>query len=679
MTLFIASSMFVVIIIMISIPGHCQDPERQADIARTAEDLVGTSDDDESFEASYEALMQMLSQPLNLNENRIQTLQALGVLTQDQIQNILEYRARYGDLVSVYELQAVPGLSLEVIEKLRPFVTVTQPTASIDRKLIRRIKTESDNYLIMRFSQAWSEVEEPTTYTGSPEHLLIRFRSQRPGDFSFGFNTEKDSGEPIKWDVKNKYYGFDRWSFHAQIQNKGFIKNLIVGDLQAQFGQGLVFGGAFGPGKGAETITTMRRAHVGILPYTSAYEAGNMRGIGVSMSLPKKLELTVLYSRARRDASREDLLGETVVRSLPKSGLHRTRNELLARQQVADTQLGVVVMRRQGALEAGLTFDHSKFENAIEPEATPYNQYAFKGRTLTHAGVFFSYNIGRFATFGEMATIPGRGTGLIAGVLGSITQHLDVAFLIRSYARDFQSRFANAMSENSTPTNERGIYLGWRYQFNRKLSLTGYVDLFTFPWLRYRAYSPSYGHELLCRFSFQPSRNVLLFIQGRHESKSRNSAVDQQTYTQAEGVKSNCWVHAETGLREHVRIRTKLQLSRYAGDGITTHGVALSQDLCLKINKYQFIARYALFDTDSYDNRLYSYENDVLFAYSMPAYNGTGIRKMAMLQYNISRGLTVWARYAETTTVVPESLARGPASKRYALDREVRFQLRIQF
>ncbi|MDZ7646335.1 MAG: hypothetical protein U5K54_03650 [Cytophagales bacterium] len=61
------------------------------------------------------------------------------------------------------------------------------------------------------------------------------------------------------------------FSFHAQVLNKGKFKNLIVGDYQAQFGQGLILGSAFGIGKSAEAVTTIRRPNIGFMPYSSLY------------------------------------------------------------------------------------------------------------------------------------------------------------------------------------------------------------------------------------------------------------------------------------------------------------------------------------------------------------------------------------------------------------------------
>lgn len=659
--------------------GAQSNPGPQAELVRIAEDMIGTPDDDEAFESAFEGLLQMLSKPVNLNRADADDLVMTGILSPEQAQSIIKYRAAYGNFYSFYELQAVPGLELDVIEHVRPFVTVTEPVAAIDRALLKRITKESDNYLLLRLSRAWNEGDEEQSHIGSPEHLLLRFRSQRPGDFSFGLNTEKDAGEPIRWDPGHRYYGFDRWTFHAQLQHKGIVRNLIIGDFQAQFGQGLTLGGAFGPGKGAETITSMRRATVGLIPYTSAYESGNLRGAAMTLSLPAHLELSLFGSRARRDASIEELGEEKVATALQKSGLHRTEKELLGKQRLTDTQLGLVLQQKHGALEWGTMITYNAFDLPLVPRERTYNQYAFRGRGHTNAGCYFSYNIGRVATFGEVAVTMGKGLGAVVGVLGSVTRRLDVAVLVRNYAPDFHARFSNAISENSQATNEYGAYLGWRYQFSRKVSLTGYLDLFTFPWLRYRAYAPSGGYEWLWRLSYQPGRNVMLFAQSREESKMRNAPAPLASYSQARGTKNNYWIHAEVGLRDRIRFRTKVQWSRFAESSTVTHGFAVSQDLRVGWERLELTARFALFDTDNYDNRLYSYENDVLFAYSMPAYNGTGIRKMLMARLDLSRQLTLWVRYAETINVQHESLSPAQHTQRYALDRDVRVQLRIQF
>jgi len=69
--------------------------------------------------------------------------------------------------------------------------------------------------------------------------------------------------------------------------------------------------------------------------------------------------------------------------------------------------------------------------------------------------------------------------------------------------------------------------------------MTGYFDLFSFPWLKYRSYSPSKGSEWLVRFNFHPSKTVSVFLQMREESKQRNTGVVNNLYLTDQGTKRN--------------------------------------------------------------------------------------------------------------------------------------------
>ena len=58
--------------------------------------------------------------------------------------------------------------------------------------------------------------------------------------------------------------------------------------------------------------------------------------------------------------------------------------------------------------------------------------------------------------------------------------------------------------------------------------------------------------------------------------------------------------------------------------------------------------RYLLFDTDSYDTRLYTFEQDVPYSFSIPAFSGKGSRFYILFSSNISRNLAVILRYSQT-------------------------------
>ena len=63
---------------------------------------------------------------------------------------------------------------------------------------------------------------------------------------------------------------------------------------------------------------------------------------------------------------------------------------------------------------------------------------------------------------------------------------------------------------------------------------------------------------------------------------------------------------------------------------------------------FSLTARIAMFDTDDFDTRIYAYESDLRFAFSVPAYYNKGTRFYFNLKYRARKHLTLEARYAQT-------------------------------
>lgn len=662
-------------------------PRKDIDLNRVADELYGTRDLDLNYEELYENLVQLLAHPVNLNKASEEDLRFLNVLSEKQIKNLLDYRKENKNFISIYELQSIPEFDLYTISYLAPFVKVVDPATAIDGSIWRRVKKESDNYFLLRFERTIESGNgyqgRPTTtsFRGSPDKLYFRFRSSKPGDFSFGVTAEKDAGEKLEWNPGNRYYGADYISFHVHLQNKGRLKNLILGDYQCQFGQGQMLGGIFGLGKGGETITTIRRSNIGILPYTSVYEAGSLRGIAATVEVSPHFLLTGFYSNTRRDAAiSADTLADPFIASFQKTGLHRTENELFNRKKISERNSGGVLQYKNKAIDAGVMFTETYFETPVSRSPTPYNQFVFSGIKNRNVGLFLNYTLHNLTFFSELSRSLNHGGALTTGILWSVTPKFDLSVLYRKLDRNYYSFYSNAFAENSIPQNETGMYWGWKYRFNRKVSAMGYADLFRFPWLRYRNYAPSYGHEWLLRITIQPSRNILIYLQGREELKERN-IVDGNLnlFTSYPGKKHSFWILCEYGLRQNLRMRTRAQFSSFQLNAITTRGSALLQDIQFDLRKIKVTARYAVFDTDDYDNRQYAYENDVLLAYSLPAYHGIGVRRMAMVEYKLNRQISFWLRYANTRYPYEKKIGTGPDTLAGNTKNDVKFQVRISF
>ena len=59
--------------------------------------------------------------------------------------------------------------------------------------------------------------------------------------------------------------------------------------------------------------------------------------------------------------------------------------------------------------------------------------------------------------------------------------------------------------------------------------------------------------------------------------------------------------------------------------------------------------RFAYFNADSYEARLFAYERDVLYSFSFPSYFRKGFRFYLNQKFKPLKGIDIWLRYAITT------------------------------
>ncbi len=661
-------------------------PRKDFVLEKLADQIFPIQDQDLNYEELYENFAQLLVNPLDLNSVTQEQLRSLLVLDEQEINALLQYRQTAGRLLSVYELQSVPGWKRTTFDKIIPFVTVHDQEAQLNASILSRLANEKNNYLVMRYDRTIETrkgysgtADSSQRYAGSPDRFLLRYRVSRSNDFSIGFTAEKDAGENLLWLPERRQYGFDYISWHAQIQNKGSIRNLVLGDFQCQFGQGLVLGSSFGFGKNPETITSARRSNLGFLPYTSLNESMALSGAAASVSLSPGILLHGFVSRTYLDANVDPQEDLPSVSSWFASGLHRTASELNNRKQVEETEAGGALQFRNRPFDSGLIFHRTMFSVPVEPNTTPYNQFSFRGALLSNASLYVNYSWSNFTFFGEAAQTLGHGGAFTAGLLGNMSGKLELSLLIRKFDPDFYSFRSNAFSENTLPQNEQGLYWGFRYTASRKYAVMGYLDLFRFPWLRYRGYAVSEGSEWLMRFNYTPSKNILLFFQAREESKIRNLPDNANLYQYDTGVKRNFWINCDYSALSVLTFKTRVQFSSYTLGGRSTTGLAVVQDIGLSLNRWSFSTRFALFDTDDADNRAYMYERDVWLAFSFPAYDGTGVRNCLLVQYKLSRQVDLWFRWSSTRYT--DRMEIGSAGERIASNtiNDAKFQVRIRF
>ena len=249
-------------------------PRKEINIRNFIQDIVGNPDGGVN-EDLFESLYQNYLNPIDLNKVTREQMASVYILSEKQLNSFYNYRQKSGNLLSIYELQAIPDFDLRTIYKLIPFVVVKLDGLSFGT--FKDGFDGSNQYLLLRYAQILETKKgftEPDSrskvrYEGSPFKLYARYKMYSQKDFSLGFTIEKDEGESQLADFK---------SFHVQFQNKGHWKNSTLGDYQLQVGQGLVSSAGFYIGKGSETVLTTRRNQLGVRPCTSTLENNFFRG-----------------------------------------------------------------------------------------------------------------------------------------------------------------------------------------------------------------------------------------------------------------------------------------------------------------------------------------------------------------------------------------------------------------
>ncbi|WP_299819551.1 hypothetical protein [uncultured Pontibacter sp.] len=679
--------------------AQAQDyPRQQIDFDLFVQELFAQQEEDDiPYEDFYETLFQYYQRPINLNNTTPEELASLFILSRPQIASFFKYTSDNGKLLSIYELQAVPDFDLLTIYQLVPFVRVDDAGLNADqRPLWQRVIGEDNNALILRYERTLqdrrgympvdSNSRSSSRYLGSPDKLYMRYRVSHTRDYSLGITAEKDAGEELRWSPSSRRYGFDFYSAHLQLYNKGKFKAIALGDYQLQIGQGLLLSSGYSVGKGSETITTVSRANLGIRPYSSVLEYAYFRGGAVTYTLGK-VDVTGFYSNKLVDANLQ-AQQDTLINSsdfftgFQTTGFHRTPTELANKDQVREQIYGTNAsyLSRDRSLAIGVTALGTTYNSPVQKAGAPYQRFEFGGKRNYNIGTNYSYTWQNVYLFGETAVSKSGGMGTVNGLIANLSNKAELAMVYRNYTRDFHTFYGGAFGEATRNINERGFYTGIKLKPFAKWELTAYYDRFRFPWLRYRVDAPSFGDEYLVRLYFKPNRQSSLYAQFRTESKGLNMAGNTTSIDYvAQVLRRNYLLYYEFAPTRTVALKSRVQFSSYEQESPQQTGYLIAQDINFNFGNIRLSTRYALFDTDGYDTRQYAYERDVLYAFSVPAFSGKGTRVYGLLQFSLFRDLDVWVKYGLTHYRDQDSIGSGLETIEGSRRSDVKAQVRYKF
>ncbi len=721
-----------------TLPARAQELP-PADTSAVEDDAEAALDDLESgaedSEPLAEDLLDLAENPLDLNTASAEELAFIPALSPLVAGIIVRFREQFGAFRSVEELRAVEGVTAEVYAGARPYVTVRAPTqaqaapaegggeegegdgarlprftpplsfgeltrtlrGSLIQRYTRRLDLGEgyDDPVLLRVSED-GDSTFATRYGGSPARLYTRLRLRSQRRFSLNLTLDKDPGEPFGWDPDVQRYGYDYLSAHAAIRDFGRIKTLIVGDYTAEFGQGVALWRSFAFGKGRDPVRPVLRSGRGLVAYGSTEENRFFRGAAGTFFLTPRLELSAFASRRTLDATllapdttAFGLEGEGTglqATTLSTSGLHRTDSEIARKDALGQTLYGGALEYGFGSARVGAVGYHSRFDRPIVPGDRAYRRFRFSGEEATMLSLYASVPVRGLLFFGEGGRAPSGALGGLGGVMAGVGRGAEAVVLARHFPRDFDGLHGYAFGErNGTTQNETGIYTALRLRLDRAWAVAGYFDQYRFPWVRFSVPRPSAGYDARLVIEHEPRAWLAYYVQLRSETQDVGADVIGSDGRLLDGLaratRQSARLHGDYEFSRELRLRARAEVARYEEEGQSaSYGLILYQDVRWQaLRRLQLDARLAFFDTDDFDARVYAYENDLLYTFSVPAFFGQGQRAYLLAKYDVTENLTLQAKYAATRFQDVDTVGSGLDEVEGNRLREIRAQVRWTF
>lgn len=654
------------------------------------ENITENNEDIETEDDSYlQQMLQYLKNPINLNNANAADLKELRVLSPIQIHNFISYRLLAGKLVDLYELQAVPGWDIATIQKIRPYIDVSLQVSAV--AAIGSRLSGGDKSILVRVSQVperskgylLDSSSAKNFYPGSPQKILVRYKYVYKNLFQYGLVGEKDAGEQF-FKGKQKQ-GFDFYSAHIFARKIGIIKNLAIGDFTVNLGQGLTQWQSLAFKKSADVTNIKREADV-LRPYNSAGEINFHRGLGITLA-KNNWQFTVFGSYKNIDAN--FVAADTIqnqdeyISSLQTSGYHRTKSETEDKSIQRQLAFGGNFSYQIKGLHLGVNGVHYKFKLPLIKSADPYNKYALTGKSFGNYSFDYSYTFRNMHFFGEAAFTNKFDKAFVNGLIMSVSSVVDAGLLYRNISKSYQSLYTTAFTEGTYPTNEKGLYAGLSIKPHPSWRIDVYADFYKFPWLRYRVDAPSTGSDYQIQIDYKPNRQLEIYTRYHSESKAQNVNPDLLTLSPViQQPKKNWRTQLSYKISPAITLRNRIEVVWFDKKGINAEqGYLTYFDFIYKplLSRLAGSIRLQYFETDGYNSRLYAYENDVLYSFSIPVFYDKGYRYYANINYDINKKLTLWLKLSQTRYKDKTLIGSGLDEIRGSTKSEVKLQAMYKF
>ena len=647
-------------------PIYAQKPALQQTVEDLFEAVGEELGDDADVQDIIDDLESFIQNPLKINRATPEELARLHFLSEVQINNLVVFRKKSGQIYSIYEMASIEGFTPDILQKIEPFLSFETEEMNPKRK-------KSSGDLFLRGTRSFSRADNlnESQNEGAPERYYLRMKQSLP-NMEYGLVAEKDPGEAFMG--QSNKHGFDYTSAFANFRVGKEGNRIFAGDYHVRFGQGLVAWQGFSMGKSSETTQVFRSAQ-GIRSYSSTDENQFFRGLAGQFK-HRNFTFYPFISLNKLDANLDTLDGNVFFGAFQTSGYHRTGSEISGENAVTQLTGGGHISYSYHRWSFGFTSVYNRFNVEMDREDEPYNQFLPEGRENLVAGFDWKGSVNKVFLFGEAAISSGNGKAILTGALLKPVSNIELSLVYRNINKTYFSFFSNAFTESSKVNDEHAFYVGVKIFPAPRWILYAYADFFSHQWLKYLTASPSSGTEVFAQLAFTPSRVTKFYLRFFQEEKAQKLISGGLKYNEHQLINRLRFNFAHE-VNEQFSLKSRIEWSWYSKQS-SEKGILIGQDLVFMPPEKSFSmnGRLAYFHTDGYNSRLYAYENDVLYSFSIPALYGQGIRACLNFQKSFKSGFTFWLKLAATQKFAQSDEEQDIDS---SLKSEIKVQLRYQF
>ena len=507
-----------------------------------------------------------------------------------------------------------------------------------------------------------------SSFLGSGWKILTKYKFTA-GGFSGGLTFEKDPGEKLLAGTPPLP---DFLSACIAYNGNGVIKRVIIGDYSARFGQGTNVNTSIRKGISLVSPGYMSASDE-IKPYSSTDENNFFRGLAAELSI-KNLELSMFFSKNYSDATiiASSDSSEDFIENFYTAGVHNTSSLQLKKDKAYKLISGIGVSYDFRNLKVGLLWSYTRLSHSLKlNENDPWKTNDFSGNINSLYTVYYNSLVKKIILYGEISADNYRKYAFVQGLSFRPSDRLSINLIFRNYKTGYTTFFGQGPGSGSKTTNEKGFLGSFSFEAAKHLFISGGCDIEHFPWLKYRCSAPSLGARKEIKARYLISDRVIM--EGSYNYRlsmvdiSDSRGIPDQDKIITRSIKAS----ARYSIHENLILGTRIDY-KIANPG-GNRGCSLFQEINYSFRHIPLTiwGRFCIFNTDDWSSRIYTYENDLLNSYSIPALYGEGSRSYIMAKWKITDFVELRIKYGITSAATP--------GKSQENTEEIKMQFRLWF